>query len=152
MVILKLVLVLGLFFSVMSLSAQEMDELDWVTDFDTAKLISAQQKKPILMYFTGSDWCPPCKLLKKEFFNTSQFKERSENVVLMMVDIPRRRDLLSAAQLSANKQLVVKYNKEGSFPLLVAMNSNGKVINEISAYSGKPAFHFQFVDKVIKNY
>ncbi|CAN0380006.1 unnamed protein product, partial [Ectocarpus sp. 4 AP-2014] len=118
-------LLVVVFFSTFIISAQETAELDWVTDFETAKLLSGKQDKPILMYFTGSDWCSPCKLLKKDFFNSTEFQERADKVVLLMVDIPRRRDILSPEQLRANKELVVKYNNEGSFPLIVGLNNKG---------------------------
>lgn len=145
-------LLVVVFFGTCFTNAQVTTGLDWVTDFETAKLISGKQQKPILMYFTGSDWCPPCKLLKKDFFNSSEFQERADKVVLLMVDIPRRKDILTPEQLRANKELVVKYNNQGSFPLIVGLNNKGRVLDEISAYSGKPGYHFQFVDKLIEKY
>ena len=32
----------------------------WLVDFAKAKAQCAKEGKPILMEFTGSDWCPPC--------------------------------------------------------------------------------------------
>ena len=30
---------------------------DWMTDFAAAKIIAAAEQKPLLLDFTGSDWC-----------------------------------------------------------------------------------------------
>ena len=40
-------------------------EEGWLVDFEKAKTQAAKEGKPILMEFTGSDWCPPCKALHK---------------------------------------------------------------------------------------
>ena len=55
-----------------TISAQD-SQLNWLLDFDRAKNISKEQDKPILVYFTGSDWCGPCKRLKADFFSSEGF-------------------------------------------------------------------------------
>ena len=53
-----------------------------------------QKKKPIMLFFTGSDWCGWCMRLKREVFNLPDFKTWSdENVVLVELDFPRRKKL-----------------------------------------------------------
>jgi thiol-disulfide isomerase/thioredoxin len=64
----KKLLFLAVLFIGFSAFAQEEVQLNWLTDFKKAKKISQKEKKPILIYFTGSDWCPPCKMLKEDFF------------------------------------------------------------------------------------
>ena len=32
----------------------------WLTDMGAAKLKVAAENKPMLVLFTGSDWCPAC--------------------------------------------------------------------------------------------
>lgn len=128
------------------------DSLHWETDFDTAKKLAAQQKKPILMYFTGSDWCAPCKHLKIDFFNSEKFKSQANNMVLLMVDLPFREDIITPEQRKKNKILIKKYNPEESFPLLIALNKKGKELNRISAYSSlrDTTLHFKFLDKMLR--
>lgn len=129
-------------------------DLKWETDFEKAKKISAKQKKPILVYFTGSDWCSPCKMLKKDFFETADFKERSRKMVLLLVDIPRRVDIITAEQKKKNLEMVRTYNTDGSYPTLVALNSKGHILGELAGYSylRETNRHFAFVDSVIENY
>ena len=76
-------------FNGFSQDEEEYSNLNWLTDFDSAKKESSSTKKPILMYFTGSDWCGPCKMLKKDFFNTEAFETKAENSTntITLVDI-----------------------------------------------------------------
>ena len=141
---------------VFKVSAQEenLSNLNWLTDIEEAKSMSLKEKKPILVYFTGSDWCPPCKMLKQDFFNSAEFEEKAKNMVLLMVDMPRRLDIISAAQKKKNIVLVQKYNSNGSYPNIVALNSNGNVIGEISGYTflRETDRHNAFVDSILENY
>lgn len=133
---------------------EEYSNLNWLTDLEEAKKESNASNKPILMYFTGSDWCAPCKSLKKDFFNTAAFEEKSKRLVLVMVDIPRRIDIISAEQKVKNQALVAKYNKEGSFPNIVILNDKLKTIGELSGYTflRETDRHFAFIDSILENY
>ena len=127
----------------------QAQEAKWLTDFDKAKKTAQKQKKPILMYFTGSDWCGPCKMLKKDFWQSPEFLEQSKDFVLLEVDVPFRLDVISESQMKKNKALQAKYNKEKSFPTLLALDASGRVKDRISAYSmlRDTAPYFAFIDK-----
>lgn len=130
--------------------AQE-SELNWLTDFELAKQASKTQDKPILMYFTGSDWCAPCKKLKADFFNSKKFVKESNKVVLLMIDLPRRSGIVTPAQKRKNMLLLQKYNRRGSFPTLVGLTAEGKVLKDISGYNRNrdTANHFKFLADII---
>jgi len=65
------------------------DEGGWLEDFDAAKTIAAAEKKPVLMLFTGSDWCGYCINLENKVLSTKEFEAFArEELVLMMVDFP----------------------------------------------------------------
>ncbi len=130
-------------------SVSNAQEVDWLTDFEKAKKVSKKTKKPILMYFTGSDWCGPCKMLKKDFWEDPAFIKQSNDFVLLEIDVPFREDIISPAQKKKNKELQKKYNKEGAFPTLLALDANGKVKERISAYSmlRDTSGYFAFLDK-----
>lgn len=123
----------------------------WLTDFDKAIKIAKKENKNVLVYFTGSDWCPPCKMLKKDLFETPAFSEVSENYVLLYVDIPKNVDLLGADQMEHNKGLLRKFNKRGVFPLLKVINAQGKELDEYSGYSmnGEVSYHLEMLNKNI---
>ncbi|WP_452224630.1 thioredoxin family protein [Lacinutrix chionoecetis] len=151
----NLFLLLFLCVSIQGFSQDEdFSNLNWLTDFEEAKRVSESSKKPILIYFTGSDWCGPCKMLKKDFFNTEAFEEKSDNFVLLMVDMPRRLDIITPEQKKKNKALVKKYNQKGGYPNLVALSSNLNVIGELSGYTflRETDRHFAFVDGLIQKF
>jgi thioredoxin-related protein len=83
-IVLTLFLVLGSF----SIQAQE---ITWETDLSKAIEVSKKSKKPLLLFFTGSDWCGWCIRLQKEVLTTQEFTTwAKENVVLVELDFPRR--------------------------------------------------------------
>ncbi|MFT5890316.1 MAG: thioredoxin-related protein [Dokdonia sp.] len=136
-----------LFVAIVSVSNAQ--EVNWHTDFEKAKKVSKKSKKPILMYFTGSDWCGPCKMLKKDFWQHPDFVKQSKDFVLLEIDVPFREDILTPEHFKKNKELQRKYNKEGAFPTLLALDANGRVRESISAYSmlRDTSGYFSFLDK-----
>lgn len=133
------------------IAQQDTSKPQWLTDFAIAKDLSSKTSKPIIMYFTGSDWCVPCIMLREDFFDTDRFHKIAKDLVLIKVDIPRRVDIISENQLKANKELLKVYNKEGGFPLLVALNAKGKVLDSESSYSTSlrdPSRYFNFVENL----
>ncbi|MBP4139123.1 thioredoxin family protein [Flavobacterium geliluteum] len=69
----------------------QAQELKWHTDVKEAVAISNKEKKPLLLFFTGSDWCGWCIRLQNEVLKTPEFsKWASENVILVELDYPRR--------------------------------------------------------------
>jgi len=64
----------------------------WMEDQAAARAKAAETGRPILVLFTGSDWCPPCKRLEAEVFGDQAFYDwADQNVVLLMADFPRRK-------------------------------------------------------------
>jgi protein disulfide-isomerase len=84
--------------------AVEAQELVWQTDLNKAVAISEKSKKPMLLFFTGSDWCGWCIRLQKEVLKTPEFtKWANENVVLLELDFPRRTPQLPEIQKQNNE-------------------------------------------------
>jgi protein disulfide-isomerase len=82
-IIITLVFVLG----TISLQAQE---LYWESNVNKAIEVSKKTKKPMLLFFTGSDWCGWCIRLQKEVLKTPEFSAwAKQNVVLVELDYPR---------------------------------------------------------------
>ena len=66
-------------------------KLDWNDNLVVAVDKSIAQDKPLLLFFTGSDWCGWCKRLQAEAFFQPEFEKwAKDNVVLMELDFPRR--------------------------------------------------------------
>ena len=78
----------------------------WLVDFEKAKAQAAKQGKPILMEFTGSDWCPPCKALHKNVLVKDVFKkEMPKHFVLLKLDNPRDKSKQTPEEIEQYKKL-----------------------------------------------
>ena len=93
-------------------NAQSVD-LNWHTDLSKAVSISINEKKPIMLFFTGSDWCGWCIRLKKEVFNNEKFKVWSDdNIILVELDFPRRKKI-EPNILNQNRELARIFGVSG---------------------------------------
>lgn len=94
----------------------------WNTDLAKAIEISQKNNKPILMFFTGSDWCGWCIRLQKEVLNTQKFREwASQNVVLLELDFPRRITL--SAELQKQNADLQGFFKVSGYPTIWIANA-----------------------------
>lgn len=148
----RAIIVVLLLCATISNAQDDASTLNWLTNLEQAQKIAKKSKKPILMYMTGSDWCSPCKMLKKDFFESEAFIARSTDMVLVMIDRPRRVDILTEEQLAYNKKVIAKYNKENTFPKILMLSASGKEKGKISGYSSlrDTSNHFAFLDKYSK--
>lgn len=84
----KIAITLFLILGSLTIQAQA---LTWHTDMNKAMEISKKTKKPLFLFFTGSDWCGWCIRLQKEVFRTPEFEKWAKaNVVLVDLDFPRQ--------------------------------------------------------------
>ncbi len=80
-----------IFLTSLQLFAQKASKEDvvWHTDLNKAIELSKKENKPLMLFFTGSDWCGWCKKLQKEVFTQAEFKKwAQDNVILVEVDFP----------------------------------------------------------------
>lgn len=80
-----------IFLTSLQLFAQKTSKEDvvWHTDLNKAIELSKKENKPLMLFFTGSDWCGWCKKLQKEVFTQAEFKKwAQDNVILVEVDFP----------------------------------------------------------------
>ena len=125
-------------------------DVNWMTDFTAAQKKAKDEKKLVLMDFTGSDWCGWCIKLNKEVFTTKEFTDYAkDNLVMVEVDFPRRKQL-SDDQKKANEKLQSKYGAEG-FPTIVVLNSEGKQVwKQVGYMQGGPKAWIAKLDEVKK--
>lgn len=84
----KILITLLLVTATFSVQAQD---IYWETNINKAAEVAIKEKKPMLLFFTGSDWCGWCIRLQKEVLKTPEFAEWArKNVVLVELDFPRK--------------------------------------------------------------
>ena len=126
----------------------EKVKLNWISTYDEALQKAKDEKKPVLIYFTGSDWCAPCITLDKKLFYTDKFKNLSDKeLVLLEVDFPRNQQILSQEKISENIYLRQKF-KVNSFPTLLFLNHKGKKVAEKTGYILSD-YYYPFIESVL---
>jgi len=113
----------------------------WLNNYDDALDKAEQEGKSLLLYFSGSDWCRPCILLKKNVFETEEFKNFAEaNLILAMFDFPAHEEnQLESDQIKHNEKIAELYNPKGNFPHIVLISAKGENIVEFPGYNGGSA-------------
>ena len=125
----------------------------WQQDFSNAEKLTKSTDKPMLIFFTGSDWCGPCKMLVSDVFESEKFnKEVQNDFVLYEADFPRNKDLVTTSQRSDNYKLKNKYNVS-SYPTIVIVNGKGKALGKMKGYNlmRDTSYHYTFFDDILKD-
>ena len=117
--------------------------------FNDALKKATAEEKPIMLVFAGSDWCAPCIKLEKEIFQSALFEAEKKNWVLYKADFLKK-SKLPAEVKKENGQLADQYNQEGYFPLVVILNSTGKVLGKLSYSKDTPAAYIKKLREFIQ--
>ncbi|MCM4171581.1 thioredoxin family protein [Arenibacter sp. TNZ] len=122
----KWTLIMALLFSGLS-TAQK-----WESDWSTAVAMAKENHQNVLLVFSGSDWCAPCIKLDKSIWQSVEFQEYAkDHWTMLRADFPRKKaNQLPDAQKDKNAQLAEKYNKNGYFPLVLVLDSNGNILGQ----------------------
>ena len=109
----SLMLTLLLSVSTLITWSQTATTLSWYTDVSLASQAAAAENKPMLLFFTGSDWCGWCHRLQREVFNTPAFTTwASSDVILVELDFPRNK-VLPQNIMEQNQMLQQQFGVQG---------------------------------------
>jgi hypothetical protein len=109
----------------------------WHYNLDEARQLAQDQHKHILLNFSGSDWCGPCILLRRQILDNPDFMQMADtSLILVNADFPRsRKNQLSSQQQALNNAMADKYNAQGKFPYTVLLKADGRILK---AWEGLP--------------
>lgn len=106
----------------------------WDEDFEAGKATAEKSGKLILLAFSGSDWCGWCVKMEKEIYSDKKFiAEAKKKFVLLMIDSPRDKSILSPLAAKQNGELTSKYNVRG-FPTTVIVRPSGEEVRRFGGY------------------
>ena len=108
---------------------------EWIEDYQVALKYAKEQNKPILINFTGSDWCGWCKKLVKEVFTQTEFVDYAKaNLILLKIDFPQ--SIPQSADLKKqNNELQDKFKVKG-YPTIILLDSTEKVLGNTGYQPG----------------
>ncbi len=114
--------------------------LTWLTDFQAAKAQANAQRKSILLYFHGANWCPPCVQMQRQVIDSSEFAEFARrSLVLVDVDFPEnptQSEQLGKANLALKRKFNLIPEWGEGLPTIVLLNEAGETVFQETGYAG----------------
>ena len=108
-------------------------------NLDKALAKAKAEGKFVYACFSGSDWCGWCMKLEREVFAHDEFIAGvKDDYVLVFIDSPSNKAVLSEHAKAANAGLVKKYGIDG-FPTALILDGDGKKIGETGYRKGGAA-------------
>jgi thioredoxin-related protein len=139
----------GIFAAILCIGSAFAAGETWTSDFEAAKKLAVDGKKNMLLEFTGSDWCPPCKLLNKEVFSQAAFEAGvKDKLVLVKLDFPKDKSKLSEATITQNKLLQKKYSISG-YPTILIIDEQGKPFAKTGYRPGGAEAYVTHIDELL---
>lgn len=114
----------------------QSSHITWQTNYNTAVQEAKTSNKPMVILFTGSDWCTWCIKLEREALDTADFASMAgSKFVFLKLDFP-----INSTQppevASQNKQLQKRFNITGYPSVVVYDAQNDKVIGTTGYKAG----------------
>ncbi len=98
----------------------------WTMDFDAARKLAKEKQLPILLNFSGSDWCGWCKLMEKNVFSKPDWQDYAKtNILMVIIDFPKDKKAVPEKYVERNDDLMAKYHVEG-YPTFVVLDDDAE--------------------------
>ncbi len=119
-------------------------------DYDAAMAYAKEKKLPVLLIFTGSDWCGWCKIMDANVFTKPEWIESTKDTLVQVwIDFPKDKSLVPEKYHARNKKLSEKYSIEG-YPTYCVLGSDGSIIDKLGAGKTKTPESFKAeIDKLL---
>jgi rhodanese-related sulfurtransferase/thioredoxin-related protein len=114
--------------------------LTWLTDLPSAQARAKTEKKSVLLFFHGSDWCAVYVEMQRQVFDSPAFAQYARQaLVLVDVDFPDKHK--QAGELRrANFALKARFNlspvPDEGFPTIVLLSDTGETVFQETGYAG----------------
>ena len=100
----------------------------WTMDFDAAVKTAEEKGLPLVLNFTGSDWCGWCKIMDKNVFAEKEWKDfAATNAMLVTLDFPKDKRIVPEKYVERNTKLKGQFGVRG-YPTYVILDSDGKTV------------------------
>lgn len=106
---------------------------EWTMDYAAAQTLAREKGLPMLLNFTGSDWCGWCKLMDRNVFSTTEWREwAAQNIVLVWIDFPRDSSLVPEKYVERNQALASQFGVRG-YPTYMILSPEGRTLGKLGA-------------------
>jgi phage shock protein E len=112
----------------------------WLTDLQKAQAQAKAEKRYVLLFFHGSDWCPACIEMQRQVFDSPAFARYArQTLVLVDVDFPEKHkpdESQQQANLALKKRFNLSPEPGEGFPTVVLLNETGETVFQETGYDG----------------
>ena len=121
----------------------------WETSWHAALARASAEQRPVLAFFTGSDWCPPCQQVKREVFSAPAFTAWAQRrVVRLELDYPAR--LPQPDDLRAQNDALQRHFAIRGYPSTLLISAQGDELGRFeSVPSGGVDGYIAAVEKIL---
>lgn len=124
-------------------------EITWEKDYNKALDCSQNTGRPLLVFFTGSDWSGWSMKMKKEILDAEEFKSKIENrFVCVEIDFPEHK-AIDSAYFETNQRLKEKLHVRDYPRLLVLAPQPGEQKREIARFGYSAEKPAQFAQELL---
>ncbi len=130
-------------------SMQQASSVHWYTNYNQAAAQAQKEKKPLLLFFTGTDWCGWCKKMDQEIFSSPDFAKAAGNeFVFVELDYPMNKKL-PQDEAQQNASLKQKFGITG-YPTVVILDPNGNFIAESGYRPGGGKAYADYLKQLVQ--
>lgn len=123
--VMKKTLATFLTLSLLTLTAAAEAKRGWDENYAQALSEAKQEKKDVLLNFTGSDWCGYCIKLDEAVFSKADFQRLAKgSLKLVEIDFPQGKPQSREVQ-QQNERLQSQFNVQG-FPTIILVDPQGR--------------------------
>lgn len=123
--------------------------INWYTNYQQAVSAAKQSNRPIVLFFTGTDWCGWCKKMHQEIFSSPDFiKEVGNNFIFVELDFPMNKQLPQALS-QQNIMLKQKFGVTG-YPTVVILDPNENFIAETGYRPGGGRSYAEYLRQLLQ--
>lgn len=119
------------------------------TDFEKAMDAAKKEGKIVMLEFTGSQWCPPCKMFHKFILDSEKFgKYAKEKMKVVLADFDRSGNPTTKEQAEKHAKLAEEFGVR-AFPTIILINPKA---NSITKIEGLPARKPEDMIEIIESF
>jgi thioredoxin-related protein len=105
-------------------SAVQKNGINWTKNYSDAVELAQSTSKPILILFTGTNWCPACMKLEREVLKNSEFVQGvGQKFVFLKAEFP---DYSEKGMLNSPYKPLFDRYKIDVFPTIVVVDALGE--------------------------
>ena len=105
----------------------------WTQDYAAATNAAATDGKPVLLDFTGSDWCGWCMLMENKVFCTQEWEDwAATNIYLVAIDFPNDTSKVPDEYQTRNRELSKQFGVR-EYPTFIVLDSKGQKLGQLGA-------------------